>query len=418
MDALWIEGPARLSGAVEVSKAKNAYLPILAATLLNDEDVFLVSPPRLRDIATMNTLLTYLGGQITAKEMGCVYNASKVHSCKATYELVKTMRASICVLGPLLGKHRHAKVSLPGGCAIGTRPIDLHLKGLEQLGADIRLRNGYVEARARSGLHGAKILLDFPSVGATENIMMAAVLAKGKTIIKNCALEPEVTDLARFLKTMGARISGEGTRTLTIEGVSSLHGGEYSPIGDRIEAATYIMAGLITDSELKVSGVDSTHLEFVINLLQNANANLEIGPDFIQVKKGAALTGVSVETAPYPGLPTDLQAQLLALSTQMQGTGFITENIFENRFMHVPELKRLGAKIVLKGKTAWVTGESKLKAAPVMCTDLRASAALILAALCAEGETQINRIYHLDRGYDRLDQKLKNLGVSLRRGAA
>ncbi len=414
MDILFIEGPAQLKGEIEVSKAKNAYLPILAGVLLVEEDIYLKSVPNLRDIRTMNNLLTNLGVKVEPIGDGFVYNASSLSSHEATYDLVKTMRASICVLGPLVGKYRRAKVSLPGGCAIGTRPINLHLENLEKLGAEITLEGGYVEAKAPKGLKGTHLVLDFPSVGATENLMLAAVCAKGTTVIENCALEPEVSDLADFLSAMGAKITGVGTKTLTIEGVPSLHGGEYSAIGDRIEAATYIIAGLMTNSEINVKGFDPAHLEFVIGKLQGMGAQLDIGLDSVVVKK-SELSCSTINTAPYPGFPTDVQAQVLALATQVRGTSIITENIFENRFMHVPELIRLGADITLKGNSAVVVGGKALKAAPVMCTDLRASAALVLAALCAERETQVNRVYHLDRGYDNLDKKLRKLGACLRR---
>jgi UDP-N-acetylglucosamine 1-carboxyvinyltransferase len=327
--------------------------------------------------------------------------------------MVKTMRASILVLGPLLARFKTAKVSLPGGCAIGTRPIDIHLTNFEKLGAKITLQGGYVEAQTE-GLKGTTLVLKFPSVGATENLMMAAVFAEGVTIIENAALEPEIVDLGNFLKKMGAKISGHGSSNITIEGVTELKEVEYEAIGDRIEAATYIMAGLITNSPIKVEGFDPRHLDAVLNVLGDMGAKLEIGKDFVLVKP-SELKGTKVETSPFPGFPTDAQAQLMALAIKAQGSTIITEKIFENRFMHAPELQRLGANIFLKGNTAIIEGKSDLKGAPVMCTDLRASAALVLAALASEGVTEIDRIYHLDRGYEKMEEKLLQIGAKIKR---
>lgn len=413
MDKLLIKGPSKLKGSVEISKAKNAYLPIICGVLLTKESIRLQKVPGLRDINTMNSLLSQLGVKIEKAGSDFIYTADDISSQEATYDLVKTMRASITVLGPLLARFNKAKVSLPGGCAIGSRPVNLHLENLKKLGAEINIESGYVEART-TGLKGAHLVLDFPSVGATENLMMAATLAEGTTIIENCALEPEVSDLAYFLKSMGANISGIGTKTITIEGVRELNGCDYEAIGDRIEAATYVLAGLMTNSEITVNGFNPSHIEFILEKLVAAGANLEIGENFVKTFP-SELKGLNLDTAPYPGFPTDVQAQIIALCTQIPGASIITENIFENRFMHIPELKRLGAKISLKGKSAVIEGGVDLKSAPIMCTDLRASAALVLTALCAEGETEVQRIYHLDRGYEKLDQKFKSLGANITR---
>ena len=414
MDKLLIKGPAKLEGEVTISNAKNAYLPILAGVLLTDKPVHLRRIPNLRDIRTMNRLLENLGVKVDKQGEMTSYDSSNITSYEATYDLVKTMRASICVLGPLLARFQTAKVSLPGGCAIGTRPIDLHLENLKKLGAEITIESGYVEAKSNGRLKGTHLVLGFPSVGATENLMMAAALAEGETVIENAALEPEVSDLANFLNSMGAKISGIGTKKLVIEGVESLGGTEYEAIGDRIEAATYIIGGLMTRSKVTVKNFVPTHLEFVLEKLQEMGAQMDIHEDGVTVHP-SDLDGSHVDTAPFPGFPTDVQAQMLALFTQVKGTSLITEHIFENRFMHVPELCRLGADITLRGKNAIINGGKKLKSAPIMCTDLRASAALVLAALCAEGETEVRRVYHLDRGYENLDEKLKNLGVEIQR---
>lgn len=414
MEKLLINGPAKLSGEVSISRAKNAYLPILAAVLLTDKEIRLRDLPDLRDIRTMVKLLENLGVKVTKEDDNItVFDASALENHEATYDLVKTMRASIFVLGPLLGRLNKAKVSLPGGCAIGTRPIDIHLANLEKMGAEIELNAGYVEAKATK-LVGTKLALKFPSVGATENLMMAAVFAEGTTVIENAAMEPEIDDLANFLNSMGAKVSGIGTNRITIEGVKELFETDYTAIGDRIEAATYVIAGLMTESEIKVTNFDPVHLEFVIDKLIDMGAKLEVGKDFVKVYP-SKLKAVTIETAPYPGFPTDVQAQMVALCTQVEGNTLVTENIFENRFMHVPELQRLGADINQKGNTLFIQGPSEFKAAPVMCTDLRASAALVLAALCAEGETKIDRIYHLERGYEKLSEKLKGLGVIIKR---
>ncbi len=413
MDKLLIEGPCTLSGTVKISRSKNAYLPILVAALLNSKPVHLKNLPDLRDIKTILKLLEKLGVKVSKVGEITTLDSSNITSYEALYEMVKTMRASILVLGPLLARFKHAKVSLPGGCAIGTRPIDIHLSNFEKLGAKISLEGGYVEAQT-NGLKGTTLVLKFPSVGATENLMMAAVLSEGETIIENAALEPEIKDLGDFLNKMGAKVSGHGTSIISIDGVKELQEVEYEAIGDRIEAATYIMAGVMTKSNLKVEGFDPRHLDAVLNVLTDMGAKLEIGKNYVSVKP-SELKGAKVETAPYPGFPTDAQAQLMALATMAQGSTVITEKIFENRFMHAPELQRLGANIFLKGNTAIIEGGSPLKGAPVMCTDLRASAALVLAALVSEGKTEIDRIYHLDRGYEKMEEKLFNAGAQVKR---
>ncbi|MEE3079603.1 MAG: UDP-N-acetylglucosamine 1-carboxyvinyltransferase [Bdellovibrionota bacterium] len=411
MKKLKINGPCKLSGEVSISRAKNAYLPILAAVLLSDKEIRLKNLPDLRDIKTMVKLLTNLGVEVHEEGNVTIFNAKNLSSHEATYELVKTMRASIFVLGPLLSRLNKAKVSLPGGCAIGTRPIDIHLKNLEKMGVSIDLNSGYVEAHTDE-LVGTKLALKFPSVGATENLMMAAVFANGQTVIENAAKEPEIDDLANFLNSMGAKISGIGTSKIVIDGVKELFPTEYEAIGDRIEAATYIMAGLASKSDIKVLNFDPLHLEFVIDKLKEMGANIEVLSNGVHLKP-SHLKSINIETAPYPGFPTDAQAQLVSLSLICEGTTIVKENIFENRFMHVPELIRMGAKISVSGNTAIVEGGTPLKGAPVMCTDLRASAALIIAALCAEGETVIDRIYHLERGYENLSAKFEKLGAQV-----
>lgn len=413
MDKFIIEGPVKINGSVEVSKAKNACLPILAGVLLSAKPITLRKVPKLRDINTMKKILEVMGVKITIEGDDWTFDASNITSTEAPYELVKTMRASICVLGPLLARFGKGKVSLPGGCAIGTRPIDIHLTNLEKMGAAIKIEAGYVNAET-SKLQGVHLPLNFPSVGATENLMMAAVLAEGETVIENAALEPEVSDLANFLISMGAKITGVDSQTLHITGVKELHGTDYTIIGDRIEAGTFICGALMTGGDLVVKGFNPKHLDFVIDKLKAAGAQIEVGKDFVHVKP-SKLKPLKLETHPYPGFPTDLQAQFVALMMTIDGYSLITENIFENRYMHVPELIRLGAQIELKGSTAIITGNAPLKAAPIMCTDLRASAALVLAACCTEGKTEIQRVYHIDRGYEKIDQKLVDLGVKLER---
>lgn len=414
MDHLVINGPAKLKGEVSISTAKNACLPILSAVLLSEGKVTLEKLPNLRDIRTMKKLLGNLGVGIEEVGENTCFDVSTLNNFEATYDLVKTMRASIFVLGPLLARMGEAKVSLPGGCAIGTRPIDIHLDGLRKLGAEIELEAGYVKAIGKN-LKGAHIVLPFPSVGATENIMMAATRAEGETVIENAAKEPEIDDLGHFLNAMGAEISGLGTSRLVIKGSKQAFKDiSYRPIADRIEAGTYVMAALITGSEITVKDFNPRHIDFVLSKLQEMGADLEIGDTWVKVKK-SQLQGTKVDTAPYPGFPTDLQAQMMSLCLCAEGASIITEHIFENRFMHVPELQRLGAKIALEGKTAFVKGMNPLSGAPLMCTDLRASAALVLAALASEGKTIIDRVYHLDRGYENLDKKLLDLGVKIER---
>jgi len=414
MDKLKIIGPTKLSGTVEVSGAKNACLPIMAAVLLTDKKVTLNGLPKLRDVSTMNKLLSNLGVKINESESKTTYQMNELVESEANYELVRTMRASILVLGPLLARYGHAKVSLPGGCAIGTRPIDIHLSGLKKMGATIELNSGYVQASA-NGLNGAEIVLPFPSVGATENLMMAATLAKGKTIIENAACEPEIVDLARFLNLLGGKIKGAGTQKIEIEGVQSLTGAEYQVIGDRIEAGTFIIAALATNSNIKVTNIRPEFIESILDKLEEMGARFELEENAVTVLPHQGLQGIQVDTAPYPGLPTDIQAQFMALCSVANSSSVITEHIFENRFMHVPELQRMGANIIFKGSTAMTEGKGQLSGAPVMCTDLRASAALIIAGLVAEGETLIQRIYHLDRGYEGIDKKLKILGANIER---
>jgi UDP-N-acetylglucosamine 1-carboxyvinyltransferase len=414
MDKLKITGPNKLSGIVKISRAKNAYLPILAAVLLSDKPIHLKNIPDLQDIKTMIKLLTKLGVDVVVNGNVTTFNAKNLNSHEATYELVKTMRASIFVLGPLLARLKKAKVSLPGGCAIGTRPIDIHLVNLEKMGATIELNSGYVEAYAPN-FKPVHLTLSFPSVGATENLMMAAVFTKGETIIENAALEPEIDDLANFLNAMGAKVSGIGTSKIHVQGVDSLNEVTYEAIGDRIEASTYLMAALATNSKIEITDFNPHHIEFVIDTLTKMGAKIEMKPNGLIVYEHNGLKGCNVDTAPFPGFPTDAQAQLLALCTLINSGSIITENIFENRFMHVPELVRLGADITLKGNSAFVSGGKPLKAAPVMCTDLRASAALVIAALAAEGVTDVQRVYHLDRGYERLEEKLKLLGAKIER---
>lgn len=413
MDKLVVNGPCSLSGEVHISRAKNAYLPILAALPLVKGKILLKNIPRLRDIETMKQLLHLMGITNTPTEDGIIFDASQMNSYEATYEIVKTMRASIFVLGPLLGRFGKARVSLPGGCAIGARPIDIHLENLEKLGAKITLEHGYVHAEAEK-LIGTSLTLSFPSVGATENIMMAAVYAEGETVIDNAAMEPEIEDLGNFLNSMGAKVSGHGSKRIRIQGVKELVPREYEAIGDRIEAITYMCAALSTGSDIKMTGINPEHVDFVTKVLRDAGANITTGEDFIHVKP-SKLKSLHIDTAPYPGFPTDGQAQIMALMTQIEGTSVITENIFENRFMHVPELVRMGANITLKGRSAIVEGGAKLSGAPVMCTDLRASAALVIAALSSKGKTDIQRVYHLDRGYEGLDLKLQNLGAKIER---
>ena len=416
MDKLKITGPNKLKGDVSISASKNATLPILAATLLFPEEIEFTNLPGLSDINFFLQILESLGAKVTdAKNIDC----ETIDTTHADYDLVRKMRASILVLGPLLSRCGEAEVSLPGGCAIGSRPVDIHLTGMEALGAEIILEKGYVKAKA-ARLKGAKIELAFPSVGATENLMMAAVWAEGDTVIDNAAREPEIEDLANFLIKFGCDIQGAGTSRITIKGrdfkkYKPAKKVQYQVIGDRIEAATYIIAGLMTDSHITVKDFTPSHIKAVLDVLEKMGAKLEIGDDYVEVFPSGRLNGTKIDTAPYPGFPTDVQAQLMALMGVSNGLSFVRETIFENRFMHVPELVRMGMDIELEASAAIIEGVDDLSPAPVMCTDLRASAALILAALVTEGESEISRIYHLDRGYENLCGKLKALGAKIER---
>ena len=415
MDKLRIIGGNRLSGEVTISGAKNAALPILCATLLTAEPVVLRNVPALNDIHTTLKVLGQLGVNIQWLEEGVVQlQANQINSYEAPYELVKTMRASILVLGPLLARFGQAKVSLPGGCAIGQRPVDQHIKGLATLGADIRVEHGFVLAKA-SRLQGASIHTDMVTVGGTEQFLMSAALAKGTTILENAAREPEVVDLAELLIAMGARISGHGTDRIVIEGVEQLHGADYRVVPDRIEAGTFLCAVGATGGDILLRNAAPATMGAILDKLEESGLDLETGPDWIRASMSGRPRAVGIKTFEHPGFPTDMQAQIMALDTIASGTAVIVENIFENRFMHVPELIRMGADIELDGHTAVVNGVSQLFGAKVMATDLRASASLVIAALAASGETIIDRIYHLDRGYEQMEVKLKGLGAQIER---
>ena len=416
MDRIRIRGGRPLDGAIPISGAKNAGLPLMAASLLTAETLQLNNLPRLVDIDTMAKLLEQHGVKIERPAGELTLTAADITDTTAPYDLVRRMRASILVLGPLLARAGEAKVSLPGGCAIGTRPVDLHLKALAQLGAEIELEEGYVHARAPKGLKGAQVVFPFVSVGATENLLMAASLANGETVLANAAREPEITDLARCLVAMGAEIEGIGSDTLTIRGVPRLHGAEHDVVADRIETGTYAMAAAITRGDLELQGARVDTIEAVLEKLDEAGVTVsETGGGVRVACKNGALTGVDVMTEPFPGFPTDMQAQMMALMATADGAAMITETIFENRFMHVPELARMGANVNVHGASAMVRGVERLKGAPVMATDLRASVSLVLAGLAAEGETIVNRVYHLDRGYELLEQKLAACGAEIER---
>lgn len=416
MDKLAISGGARLSGEVRISGAKNATLPILAATLLASEPVEVRNVPHLRDVTTMISLLQRMGSEATIGEKLVVgVRTPDDIEPVAPYDLVKTMRASVLVLGPLVARFGRADVSLPGGCAIGARPVDLHVKGLQALGADVWIENGYIRARCER-LRGAHFLFDTVSVTGTENLMMAAALADGETVLENAAREPEVSDLAEFLRGMGAKIEGDGTSTIRIEGVKSLSGVSYDVLPDRIETGTYLVAAAMTGGRIRATHVRPDTLEAVLGKLQEAGAHIEVGADWIELDmRGKRPSAVDLRTTPHPGFPTDMQAQFCALNAIASGSGAITETIFENRFMHIPELQRMGADFRVRGRTVVSEGVDRLTAAPVMATDLRASAGLVLAALVADGETIVDRIYHLDRGYERIEDKLRALGATVRR---
>ncbi|MCX7115750.1 MAG: UDP-N-acetylglucosamine 1-carboxyvinyltransferase [Gammaproteobacteria bacterium] len=418
MDKLMIHGGKPLHGEITISGAKNSALPIMAAALLVEDHVTLSNVPHLRDVTTMMELLGQLGVKLVlADHMNVQIDASDVNQFVAPYELVKTMRASILVLGPLLARFGEAQVSLPGGCAIGSRPVDLHLKALKLMGAEVEVKNGYIYATTSGQpLKGALIAFDTVTVTGTENVLMAAVLAEGKTIIKNAAREPEVVDLANFLIQMGAKITGAGTSVIEVEGVKMLRGGEYDVMPDRIEAATYLVAGAITKGKVTVKRVVPQHLLMILSKLEEAGGLLTQGPDWVNIDMtGRRPKAVDISTAPYPGFATDMQAQWMALNAVSEGAATITETVFENRFMHVQELKRMGAHIRLNGNTAVISGVDHLTGAPVMATDLRASAGLILAGLAAHDETEINRVYHVDRGYERIEEKLSMLGAEIKR---
>jgi UDP-N-acetylglucosamine 1-carboxyvinyltransferase len=413
---LIISGGRPLDGEIRASGAKNAVLPILAATLLADSTMTVGNVPHLHDVTTTMELLGRMGVDLVVDErMNIEVDPRTISEFRAPYELVKTMRASIVVLGPLVARYGRAEVSLPGGCAIGSRPVNLHIEGLRALGADIRVEGGYIVARAKR-LRGARIVLDQITVTGTENLMMAAVLARGDTVIENAAREPEVTDLARCLIAMGAKISGVGSDTLEIEGVDTLSGCHYCVLADRIETATYLVAGAITGGRVRVKDTQPELLDAVLQKLREAGARIEVGKDWVELDMhGERPRAVHLRTAPYPAFPTDMQAQFTALNSVAEGTGVITETVFENRFMHVQELQRMGSDIQLEGNTAVSRGVPMLKGAPVMATDLRASASLILAGLVAQGDTVVDRIYHIDRGYECIEEKLAQLGAGIRR---
>lgn len=415
MDKLVITGGAKLSGEIVVSGAKNAALPILCASLLTADDVHLENVPNLQDVRTMVKLLRQMGVQCeTGSDARMTLNASKVDNLVAPYEMVKTMRASILVLGPLVARFGEAKVSLPGGCAIGARPVDQHIKGLQAMGAEISIEHGFIEARAKR-LKGARIITDMITVTGTENLLMAAVLADGETVIENAAREPEVSDLAHLLVAMGAKIEGIGTDRLVIQGVDKLHGARHSVVPDRIEAGTFLCAVAAAGGDVTLRHVSASLLDAVTAKLREAGVTIEEGQGWMRVKMAKRPAAVSFRTSEYPAFPTDMQAQFMALNSMATGTSQVVETIFENRFMHVQELNRLGASITIDGNTALVSGVEKLSGAKVMATDLRASASLVIAAMCADGDTLIDRIYHLDRGYDRMESKLTAVGAKVSR---
>lgn len=416
MDKLLIQGGERLSGTVKTSGAKNAALPILAGTLLATELVTVRNVPHLKDVTTTISLLQTMGVQVTIDDhLNIEVDASTVLNREAPYDLVKTMRASILVLGPLVARFGEADVSLPGGCAIGARPVNLHVAGLQAMGADVSVESGFIRARA-DRLRGAHIVFDTVTVTGTENLLMAAVLARGETVLENAAREPEVTDLVKFLIALGARIEGAGSSTIRVQGVDELGGGDYSVLPDRIEAGTYLVAAAITGGKIRVVDTAPETLEAVLIKLGEAGASVTTGEDWIELDmKGQRPVSVDVRTAPFPAFPTDMQAQFCALNAIADGVGTVTETIFENRFQHILELQRMGADIQLEGNTAIIRGVDRLTAAPVMATDLRASASLVLAGLAADGETLVDRIYHVDRGYERIEEKFRQLGATIQR---
>ncbi len=417
MDKLIITGGGALSGEIRISGAKNAALPILVSTLLADSPCLIRNVPHLHDITTTMALLGGMGIQLTVDEdISVEVDSSTIKNYFAPYELVRTMRASILVLGPLLARFGEAEVSLPGGCAIGSRPVNVHLDGLQKMGAEIRVESGYIHAKTDGRLKGCNLLLDVVTVTGTENLMMAAALAEGTTVLQNAAREPEVVDLADCLIAMGAKIEGAGTDTITIEGVESLHGTTYDIVPDRIETGTFLVAAAMSGGKIKLKDTRPDLLDSVIAKLEEAGAKITSGEDWIELDmEGRRAKAVDIHTSPYPGFPTDMQAQFTALNSVADGAGTITETVFENRFMHVQELQRMGANITLEGNTAITRGVEKLTGAPIMATDLRASASLVLAGLIAEGETVVDRIYHIDRGYEAIEEKLQLLGAKIRR---
>lgn len=416
MDAFKIIGGQPLKGEVTISGAKNAALPILMSVLLSETPVTISNVPRLNDIETTIKLLSQLGAKVSWSSANEVtIDASHIEHCRASYELVKTMRASILVLGPLLARFGHAEVSLPGGCAIGARPVNLHIHGLQLMGADIDVESGYINAKNQGRLKGATIFMDTVSVTGTENLMMAAALADGTTIIENAAREPEIVDLANCLNAMGANVSGAGSDTLTIEGVENLQGSHYSVMPDRIETGTFLVAAAVTQGQVKCLNTDPKSLDAVISKLQEAGADVQVGEDWIELTMNDRPKAVNIRTAPHPAFPTDMQAQFVTLNVVAEGLSTTTETIFENRFMHVPELQRMGADISLEGNTAITKGVVSLNGAQVMATDLRASASLVIAGLVATTETQVDRIYHIDRGYQHIEDKLQALGANITR---
>ncbi|MDP4535187.1 UDP-N-acetylglucosamine 1-carboxyvinyltransferase [Alkalimonas collagenimarina] len=415
MQQFLVTGGAELRGEVTISGAKNAALPILFASILSEGEVIIDNVPELKDIDTTFKLLRLFGATVQRDGNTVIIDAGPIHSQIASYDLVKTMRASILALGPLLSRFGQAEVSLPGGCAIGARPVNLHIDGLRKMGADITVENGYIKAKA-SRLKAAHIVMDMVSVTGTENLMAAAVLADGVSVIENAAREPEVTDLAHFLNTLGAKISGAGTDTIQIEGVERLHGGRYRVLPDRIETGTFLVAAAVTGGDVTCRNTQPGELEVVLEKLREAGADISTGEDWIRLNMtGRTLKAVQVKTVPHPGFPTDMQAQFTVLNVVAQGVGTVTETIFENRFMHVPELQRMGARIQLEGNTAVCQHTEQLTAAQVMATDLRASASLVIAGLVAEGTTVVDRIYHIDRGYERIEHKLAGLGATIKR---
>ena len=414
MDRTIIIGGTPLRGEVQISGAKNAALPILASTILGGGECVITNVPRVVDVVTMGKLLGILGAKVQYEGNRAVINAAVITSTQAPYDLVKTMRASVLVLGPLLARWGEATVSMPGGCAIGSRPVNLHLAGLAKMGAEVSMERGYIRAKAKR-LVGAQIYCDTPTVTGTENLMMAASLAQGTTVIENAAKEPEIVDLANFLVQRGARIDGAGSDVLTIEGVRELHGSDHDVIPDRIEAGTYLVAGAITRGAVTLNRCRPNHMDALLLKLREAGVEMQVEKERIHLNAVSRLKGIDIRTLPYPGFPTDMQAQMVALMTAAEGTSVITETVFESRFMHVEELRRMGAEIKVEGNRAVVTGPTRLTGAPVMASDLRASAGLVLAGLAAEGTTEILRVYHLDRGYERMEEKLRGLGATITR---